>query len=98
MSHDVYCPIAKQDRGSSCGSPVVQIGRARMNAIQRQTCRKKIRVGSLCFLFTNYFARAILVLLVLGTARAQSANSGETLSIAASSNLIYALDELNRTF
>jgi molybdate transport system substrate-binding protein len=69
-----------------------------VNAIQRRTCGKKYPVGSLCFLFHNYFAALIAALFIAGTAMGQSADRGQTLSIAASSNLIYAVDELNRAF
>jgi molybdate transport system substrate-binding protein len=68
-----------------------------MNTIRRQNCGKKSTVGSLRFNFTNFcwslFFSALAVPAAAGTTDAAPA-----VSIAAASNLIYALDELNAAF
>jgi molybdate transport system substrate-binding protein len=77
-----------------------------MPAMQRKTCRKFFRRGSLRFFFTGFFRRRPrwiatkrpLRLALLLAATLPVTRAAETVSVAAAANLVYAVEELNAAF
>lgn len=61
-------------------------------------CRKFFRVGSLGFLFNGIFSALLITATSVTAGEPRSAHNPETLSIAAASNLVYALDAVNAAF